>query len=82
MSQRIFGPILFGLTLSATLMAQTPQYPAFPSETPAVLNSPGDGFEYVRRVVMVPMRDGIKLHTVILLPRGAKNAPIRLTRTP
>jgi putative CocE/NonD family hydrolase len=31
---------------------------------------------------MVPMRDGVKLHTVILVPNGAKNAPILLTRTP
>ena len=28
------------------------------------------------------MRDGVKLHTVILVPRGAKDAPILLTRTP
>ncbi|MEO7729732.1 MAG: CocE/NonD family hydrolase [Kofleriaceae bacterium] len=28
------------------------------------------------------MRDGVKLHTVILVPRGAKRAPIVLTRTP
>ncbi|HEY1549542.1 MAG TPA: CocE/NonD family hydrolase, partial [Kofleriaceae bacterium] len=32
--------------------------------------------------VMIPMRDGVKLHTVILVPRGAKHAPILLTRTP
>jgi uncharacterized protein len=31
---------------------------------------------------MIPMRDGVKLHTVIVLPKGAKNAPILLTRTP
>ena len=31
---------------------------------------------------MIPMRDGVKLHTVILVPKGAKNAPILLTRTP
>jgi putative CocE/NonD family hydrolase len=31
---------------------------------------------------MIPMRDGVKLHTVILIPQGAKNAPILLTRTP
>src|SRR4029079_9516875 len=35
-----------------------------------------------RREVMVPMRDGVKLHTVILVPKGAKSAPILLTRTP
>jgi putative CocE/NonD family hydrolase len=36
----------------------------------------------VRREVMIPMRDGVKLHTVILVPKGAKAAPILLTRTP
>ena len=41
-----------------------------------------DGFDYVRRDVMIPMRDGVKLHTVILVPKGAKGAPILLTRTP
>ncbi len=28
------------------------------------------------------MRDGVKLHTVIVIPRGASHAPILLTRTP
>jgi putative CocE/NonD family hydrolase len=28
------------------------------------------------------MRDGVKLHTVIIVPKGAKRAPILLTRTP
>jgi hypothetical protein len=36
----------------------------------------------VRRDVMIPMRDGIRLHTVVLVPKGARNAPILLTRTP
>jgi len=33
---------------------------------------------------MIPMRDGVKLYTVIVVPRGAgaKSAPIILTRTP
>jgi putative CocE/NonD family hydrolase len=38
--------------------------------------------DYDKRVVMVPMRDGTKLYTVIVVPKGAKNAPILLTRTP
>lgn len=37
---------------------------------------------YERRVFDIPMRDGVKLHTVIVIPKGAKNAPILLTRTP
>jgi putative CocE/NonD family hydrolase len=63
-------------------MAQTPQYPNFPSETPANVKSTNDGFEYEKRDVMIPMRDGVKLHTVIIVPKGAKRAPILLTRTP
>ena len=31
---------------------------------------------------MIPMRDGVKPYTVIILPRSAKDAPIVLTRTP
>jgi hypothetical protein len=31
---------------------------------------------------MIPMRDGVRLHTVILVPKGASGAPILLTRTP
>src|SRR5215472_11269004 len=38
--------------------------------------------DYIKRDVMIPMRDGGKLHTVIVIPKGAKNAPILLTRTP
>ena len=49
---------------------------------PARLQPVTDSFEYERRDLMIPMRDGVKLHTVILLPRGAKGAPILLTRTP
>jgi uncharacterized protein len=53
-----------------------------PSEMPAQLEPVTDSFDYTRREVMIPMRDGTKLHTVILIPKGAKNAPILLTRTP
>jgi putative CocE/NonD family hydrolase len=78
-------PLLAGLLGVAPIAAQvapTPQYPAYPSEAPTVLVPPTEGFEYTRREVMIPMRDGVKLHTVILVPKGAKGAPILLTRTP
>ena len=52
------------------------------NETPVQLKVPQDTWDYTRREVMIPMRDGVKLHTVILIPKGAKNAPILLTRTP
>ena len=38
--------------------------------------------DFDKRVVMVPMRDGTKLYTVIVVPKGAHDAPILLTRTP
>jgi uncharacterized protein len=53
-----------------------------PSETPSNFQPVTDSFEYSRREVMIPMRDGVRLHTVILVPKGAKDAPILLTRTP
>jgi len=53
-----------------------------PSETPAQVKPATDSFDFTRREMMIPMRDGVKLHTVILIPKGAKNAPILLTRTP
>ena len=59
-----------------------PQYPALPSETPVKLEPVTDTFDYVKRDVMIPMRDGVKLHTIVLVPKGARNAPILLTRTP
>lgn len=52
------------------------------NETPSKFEPTNDGFNYDRRTVMIPMRDGVKLHTVILVPKGARNAPILLTRTP
>ena len=68
------------------LIAQTPapqSTPAtLPGEMPQKLEPVTDSWDYIRREVMIPMRDGVKLHTVILVPRGAKNAPILLTRTP
>jgi uncharacterized protein len=62
--------------------APTPKSPAFPSEMPATVKPATGTFGYVRRVVMIPMRDGVRLHTVVLVPKGAKGSPILLTRTP
>jgi uncharacterized protein len=77
----VVGAFLF--VQFATAQTATPaKYPNFPSETPAKFEPATDSFEYDRRDVMIPMRDGVKLHTVILVPKGAKGAPILLTRTP
>jgi uncharacterized protein len=54
----------------------------FKSEVPPAFTPKTEGFDYIRRTEMIPMRDGVKLYTVILIPRGAQHAPILLTRTP
>src|SRR6266850_73340 len=87
LSEIVLAVVLGALGVAPPSSAQTaspspPLYPAFPSETPATLQPATDGFDHVRRDVMIPMRDGVKLHTVILVPKGAHSAPILLTRTP
>jgi uncharacterized protein len=61
-----------------TSTAQTP----LPSDVPPKFDAPNSNNDYVKRVEMIPMRDGVKLYTVIVIPKGAKNAPILFTRTP
>src|SRR5262252_2434771 len=83
----LLAPLSATLLLMSRVDAQTPQrpapqYPALPSETPAKLDPVTDTFDYVKREVMIPMRDGVKLHTIVLVPKGASHAPILLTRTP
>jgi hypothetical protein len=68
--------------ISALLFASHAASQVLPSETPATLQPATDRFDYVKRDVMIPMRDGVKLHTVILVPTRATGAPILLTRTP
>jgi uncharacterized protein len=51
-------------------------------DIPKTFTAPIADRDYVKREAMIPMRDGVKLYTVIVVPKGAKNAPIVLTRTP
>jgi putative CocE/NonD family hydrolase len=80
-SALVFGALLL-VPPTAAQDSKSPTASGLPSETPGTLQPVTDGFDYARRDVMIPMRDGVKLHTVILVPKGAKNAPILLTRTP
>ena len=76
-TQKLLSPLITILFFAHPLLSQT-----LPNETPAKFTPTNDGFDYTRREVMIPMRDGVKLHTVILVPKGANRAPILLTRTP
>src|ERR1700677_1519516 len=82
---RLGALLLFAATAACPASADTqPARAAAPlvNESPATFTPRVDTFDYVERQVMIPMRDGVKLKTVILIPRGAHAAPILLTRTP
>ena len=68
--------------LAAVFVAQPTLAQQGYDERPASITTPVAAFDYTRRVVDIAMRDGVTLHTVILIPKGAKDAPILLTRTP
>jgi uncharacterized protein len=79
------GSISFAIGIAgfamASLAAQQQTSPMTP-DIPKAFDAPTTGYDYVKREVMIPMRDGVKLHTVIVVPKGARNAPMLLTRTP
>ena len=70
--------LLAATALTGGALAAPPTY----DERPAKIDPAREGWDYERRVVDIPMRDGVKLHTVILIPKGAKDAPLLMTRTP
>jgi putative CocE/NonD family hydrolase len=72
--------VTLGTSLAAPAVAE-PTPPLAP-DIPAKFTPPPQAADFERREIMIPMRDGVSLHTVILVPRGAKRAPIVLTRTP
>jgi len=79
----VFANALFAIPAMAQTGTKPPAtYTELASEIPAKFKPVTNSFDYTRRKVMIPMRDGIKLHAVILIPKGAKKAPILLIRTP
>ncbi|MDP9190189.1 MAG: CocE/NonD family hydrolase [Acidobacteriota bacterium] len=74
-SRCVLLSLLIASILAQPLVAQ--------SEIPPDFSPVTEAFDHERREVMVPMRDGVKLHTVIVIPKGGSApAPIILTRTP
>jgi putative CocE/NonD family hydrolase len=73
--------------LLMTALQAAPPAPPVPSDPPVSdvpekFVRPDAQNDYFKRVEMIPMRDGVKLYTVIVYPKGTRNAPIVLTRTP
>ena len=81
-NKTILAAMLAALICVPAARTQSKAEGTLPSETPEHLKAATETFDYARRDVMIPMRDGVKLHTVILVPKGTHNAPILLTRTP
>ncbi len=71
---------LLGATLLAAVCVLSAA--ASDSDIPKAFHPPTSNQDYIKREAMIPMRDGVKLYTVIVVPKGARNAPILLTRTP
>src|SRR5665213_2851501 len=74
-SRKTYIALLAGSLLAALCSAAD-------SDIPKTFTTPTANQDYIKREAMIPMRDGVKLYTVIVVPKGAKNAPILLTRTP
>ena len=52
------------------------------ASVPPPVADPPRNAQYVRRTAMIPMRDGVRLYTVLIIPKGAGPFPILLDRTP
>ncbi|MBC7791509.1 MAG: CocE/NonD family hydrolase, partial [Anaerolineae bacterium] len=76
---RLFRTALAGFALAITVpVAITPAQTA--AQTPA---APDRAASFDKSEVMIPMRDGIKLHTMVFVPKAMNaNVPFILTRTP
>src|SRR5256885_10977306 len=75
---RLTAPLVPLLALAAAPPPVTPMTPDVVASYDPVLPEA----DYVKRVAMVPMRDGTKLYTVIVMKKGTSGGPILLSRTP
>jgi len=75
-------PLAVAACLLAATVAGHAQLPKLTPDITGKYQPPTTANDYVKREVMIPMRDGVKLHTIIVVPKGAKSAPMILTRTP
>jgi hypothetical protein len=80
-STRAVAFALLAFAFSIQAQTNSPVSPMTP-DIPAKFTPPRNGYDFEKREVMIPMRDGVKLYTVIAIPKGVTKAPIVLTRTP
>src|SRR3954470_22700414 len=75
-------PIALAAVVALFASSAPAQTPPTAADVPEKFEFPTAPNDWVKRTVMIPMRDGVKLYTVIVMPKGARDAPILLTRTP
>jgi len=74
--------MLAAVALLAFTTAAAAQTPPMQPDIPAKFEAATPQADYIRREVMIPMRDGKKMFAVIVMRKGTAHAPILLTRTP
>ena len=75
-------PVFFLASAFAAEPGVTPDMVQTGTDIAAKWQQPHPGYDYDLHAVMIPMRDGVKLLTLIYVPKGAKGLPILLERTP
>ncbi len=65
-----------------TRLAAGPPAKGGTGDIPSRFSVPTSDWDYEKRDVMIPMRDGVRLHAVVIVPYGLHRAPIMLDRTP
>jgi uncharacterized protein len=73
--------LLFAAAL-ATASRAAPPRDTLPSDLAPAYRASTAEADYIRREAMIPMRDGVKLYTLIVMKKGVSHAPILLERTP
>src|SRR5580704_4503496 len=79
---RVLTASLLAASCAVTTLSVRSAHAAADNDIPKAFTAPTGNDDYIKREAMIPMRDGVKLFTVIVVPKGAQNAPILLTRTP
>jgi putative CocE/NonD family hydrolase len=74
----ISAVLIFTTASAQTTPRVTPMTPDVIDKYEQTLSSA----DFIRRESMVPMRDGVKLYTVVVMKKGTANAPILLSRSP
>jgi putative CocE/NonD family hydrolase len=75
-------PLIAGNAQTSSEDDKQVQSPGLHSEIPSSFRPVLDSFDFIKRDEQIPMRDGVTLHTVILIPKSGGKTPILLTRSP